>query len=112
MNEIGKGSWLGYMGRGNRVQVGDNGFSAGVDARASGQSGESALGVDLKEAGLEILAVQETDGLEFNIGFELSTDETTSEHARSNLNIGGYPHGNLSNGSPDRVGECIEGWLL
>lgn len=79
MDEIGEGGWLGHWGRGDRVQIGDDGFGVGVDARISGQSGESSLGVDLEEARLEVRAIQEVDGLELDVDIELSTEGPISE---------------------------------
>jgi hypothetical protein len=81
VEEVGELGGLGHWGRGGRVQVGDNGFSVGVNARANGQSGESALRVDLEEGGLEILATHEVDRLELDIGPEFSTEGVTSEYA-------------------------------
>ena len=79
MNEISEGGWLGHWGRGDRVQIGDDGFGVGVDARTNSQSRESALGVELKEAWLKIRAIYEVDGLELDVDTELSTEEAISE---------------------------------
>ena len=79
MDEIGEGGWLGHWGRGDRVQIGDDGLGVGVDPRISGQSGESSLGVDLEEARLEVRAIQEVDGLELDVDIELSTEGPISE---------------------------------
>jgi len=92
MDEVGEGGWLGHWRRGDRVQIGDNGFSVGVDARTGGQSGESALRVDLEEARLKVRAIHEVDGLELDIDIELS-------------------NGDLGNGSPDGMTESVESWL-
>jgi len=75
MDEIGEGGWFGHWGRGDRIQIGDNGFGVGVDVRTNGQSGESALRVDLEEARLEVRAIQEVNGLELDVDIELSTEE-------------------------------------
>ena len=79
MDEIGEGGRLGYWGRGDRVQIGYDGFCVGVNARTSGQSGESALRVELEEAGLKVRAIHEVDGLELDVDTELSTEEAMSD---------------------------------
>ena len=72
MEDDGEVGRLGHMGRGDRVQVGDDGLSVGVDARAIGQSGKSGIGVELEEGGLEVLAVQKVNLLGVNVDTELS----------------------------------------
>jgi len=72
--------WLGHMGRGDRVQVGDDGFGIGVDVRASGQSRESGIGVELEEGGLEVLAIQKVDGFGLNVDAELSAGNNVRIH--------------------------------
>jgi len=79
MEEIGEGSWLGHWGRGDRVQVGDDGFGVGIDGRTNGQSGESALGVELEEAGLKVRPVHEVDALGLDVDIEFSTEGAISE---------------------------------
>jgi hypothetical protein len=74
MNEGGEVGCLGHRGGGDRVQVGNNRFGIGIDIGASGQGGESAIGVELEEGGLEVLAVDEADGLNFDIDGELLTE--------------------------------------
>ena len=66
-------SCLSHGGRGNRVQVGDDGFGVGIDVRASGQSGESGFGVEFEEGWLEVLAVQKVYGLKLDIDAEFRT---------------------------------------
>jgi len=83
MDKISEGGWLGHWGRSDRVQVGDDGFGVSVDARTNGQSGESGVGVELEERGLEVIAIQEVDGLELNVNTELSTERERSEYAGS-----------------------------
>jgi len=92
VNESSELGRLGNRGRGDRIQVGNDGRGVSVDVGTSGQSGESGFGVELEEGGLEVFAVHEADGLELNIDAELS-------------------NGNLGNGSPDGVGESVDGWL-
>ena len=72
MEESGEVGRLGHMGRGDRIQVGDNGLSIGVGGRPIGQSRESGIGVELEEGGLEVLAIQEVDLLGLNVDTELS----------------------------------------
>ena len=79
MDDIGQGGRLGHWGWGNRVQIGDDGFGVGVDVRTSGQSGESALRIDLEEVRLKVRAVQEVNGLDLDVDIELSTEEAISE---------------------------------
>jgi len=110
MDEIGESSWLGHWGRGDRVQIGDDRFGVGVDARTNGQSGESGAGVELEERGLEVLAIQEVDRLELNVNTELSA-ERYIRIRRVYPQMGRYSHGNLSNGSPDGVVESVYSWL-
>ena len=66
-------SRLSHGGRGNRVQVGDDGFGVGIDVRASGQSGESGFWVEFEEGWLEVLAVQKVYDLKLDIDAELRT---------------------------------------
>lgn len=79
MKEIGEPGWLRHWGGGDRVQIGDDRFGVGVDARANGQSGESGSGVELEEAGLKVPAVQEIDSLDFNVDAELGTEGAISQ---------------------------------
>jgi len=62
------------MGRGDRVQVRDDGLGIGVGGRTIGQSGESGIGVELEEGGLEVLAIQKVDLLGLNVDAELSAE--------------------------------------
>ena len=81
MDEISEAGRLGHRGRGDRVQIGDDGFRVGVDARADSQSGEGSFTVELEEAGLKVRAAHEIDGLELNVGAEFSTEGAISERA-------------------------------
>lgn len=108
-SELGR---LGNRGSGDRVQVGDDGRGVSVNAGADGQSRESGLGVELEEGGLEVLAVQEDDGLELDVDTELSAERGILEYAVYTPIREGYSHGDLGNGGPDGVGESVDGWLL
>jgi hypothetical protein len=82
MDEISEGGCLSHWGRGDRVQIRNDGFGVSVGVRASNQSWESGAEVELEEAGLEVPAIQEVNDLELDIDTEFSTEETMSEHAR------------------------------
>jgi len=92
MEEGGEIGWLWHVGRCDRIQVGDDGCSIGVDVRASGQSREGTFGVELEEGGLEVRAIQEIDLLGLNVDAKLSDCD-------------------LGDGSPDGVAENVESWL-
>ena len=97
MDEIRERGRPGHWGRGDRVQIGDDGCGVGVNAGASGQSGKCGFRVDLEEAGLEVRAVQEVDGLELNVDTELSTEGATLlEDARHTSCMGKDTHTAIS----------------
>jgi len=72
VDESGEVGRLWHMGRGDRVQVGDDGLGIGVGARAGGQSGKSGIGVELEERGLKVGALQEVDLFGLDVDAELS----------------------------------------
>ena len=111
MDESDEVGGFGHFGRGDRVQVGDDGLGVGVDVGASGQSGESGAGVELEEGGLEVLAVHEDDGLDLNVDRELSAKGDIRYTGDTHC-LGGCLHGDFGNGTPDGVGESVESWLL
>jgi len=75
VEESGEVGRLRHVFGGDRVQVGDNGLGIGVGGRSIGQSGESGIGVELEEGGLEVLAIQKVDLFGLNVDAELGAEK-------------------------------------
>ena len=78
MNEVGEVGCLRHRRSCDRVQVGYDAFCIGVSFRVNDQRGKGAMGVELEEAGFEVLPVYKDDLLELDINTELGARRAMS----------------------------------